>query len=466
MSERFKHYDEIASSLRRTANNNQTVTFEDFLSDMKSYIIDQYSGENLNTYRGFWKDKFKKVAEELNYTVGKDSNINTWANLVEGIKQNRLKRKEPARSTSSSSSSSSNRILTPAEKEPILELYTKIEEKHKGTLSTGKKISDCMYDLAKASVFEHPVHSFIFDTSDSIWETYLTAEELKEAKHYNNKLAVDIPDDLQLFLNSFENEEYKTASQYYDHALNLKFPLGTSFDKRWAQESIISACELFDAHNNRLILDGYTEGDMLNEVWSFVYKLYKDREIVAKLGEAYSVATSMSSLEAVKPRERKMMGAKTDIVFVADKNELGACEVRKGDVSIVGDKYLKDGLEKLPKTLRDMLVAQITINPEKANCLCTVGYLIIGVCMELLVVDMPFGNLISRVVRSSRLPHPIRMSNFATDLVPLLELAYMGKQIMQKNIIVLDDRKRRKVFDSGNDDNTANETAAIPLSLI
>lgn len=73
-----------------------------------------------------------------------------------------------------------------------------------------------------------------------------------------------------------------------------------------------------------------------------------------------------------------MMSAKIDIVFAADKNELGACEVGKRDVFIVDDKYLNDRLEELPKILRDMIIAYIEVNPEKADCLCTVGYLIMG----------------------------------------------------------------------------------------
>jgi hypothetical protein len=73
--------------------------------------------------------------------------------------------------------------------------------------------------------------------------------------------------------------------------------------------------------------------------------------------------------------------------------------------------------------------------------------LTLGLCMELLVVDMPFGNLVSRVVRSSRLAYPVKMKNFTVDLIPLLELAYAGKQIMRKNINMLDGRKRKKIID-------------------
>lgn len=91
---------------------------------------------------------------------------------------------------------------------------------------------------------------------------------------------------------------------------------------------------------------------------------------------------------------------------------------------------------------------------------------LVGLSMELLVMDMPFGNIISRVVRSSRCSYPVKMKNFATDLIPLLELAYIGKQLMQRNINVLDDRKRRKVlFDDDIDYDSVREDE-IPLSLI
>lgn len=91
--------------------------------------------------------------------------------------------------------------------------------------------------------------------------------------------------------------------------------------------------------------------------------------------------------------------------------------------------------------------------------------LLLGLSMELLVVDMPFGSLISRVVKSSRLAYPVKIKNFAINFIPLLELAYTGKQIMKKNINALDDRKRKKVLDeSDSNDDLANVVGVIPLS--
>ncbi|KAI8077179.1 hypothetical protein BDF21DRAFT_422251 [Thamnidium elegans] len=470
MSDRVLYYDEIASSLISIVKDVNTVTYEDFLIDMKTFIIDKYNNQNLNEFRGSWKTKFKKIANDLKYIVGKDNNNNIWASIVAEIKEKRTREQHKHRSESSTSSASSNRVLTSAEKALVIEFYNKIEEKDKGTLSTGKKISECMLSLANDSIFEHPVHSYIFDTSDPVWDTCFTKEELKEAKNYNTKLRVDIPEELQAYLSSFENKEFTTASDYYDHALEHKFPLGKYFNERWIQESVVSACELFYYHQNQLNLKEYLEGNMLHEVWEFVYKLFKDREITIKLGEPCSIATSLEKnkkrcLEAITPRERKATGSKIDVIFNADNTELGACEAGKGDVSKIDDKYLNDGFKKLPKTLRDMLISQILVNPGKANSLCTVGYLMMGLHMELLVVDMPFGNLVLRVVRSCRLIYPVKIKNFAVDFIPLLELAYTGKHIMQNNINVLDDRKRKKLID---DDGDSNDDLAgeIPLSLV
>lgn len=325
---------------------------------------------------------YTKIANDLKYIARKKNN-NIWASIVAEIKEKRTREQHKHRSEFSTSSASSNRVLTSAEKALVIELYNKIEEKDKGTLSTGKKISECMLSLANDSIFEHPVHSYIFDASNPVWDTYFTKEELKEVKKYNTKLRVDIPEELQVYLSSFENKEFKTASDYYDHALEHKFPLGKYFNERWIQESVVSACELFYYLQNQLNLKEYLEGNMLHEVWEFVYKLFKDREIIIKLGEPCSIATSLEKnkkrcLEAITSRERKAMGSKIDVIFTANNTKLGACEAGKGDVSKIDDKYLNDGFKKLPKTLRDMLISQILVNPGKANSLCTVGYLMMG----------------------------------------------------------------------------------------
>ncbi|KAI9249861.1 hypothetical protein EDC94DRAFT_548741 [Helicostylum pulchrum] len=51
--------------------------------------------------------------------------------------------------------------------------------------------------------------------------------------------------------------------------------------------------------------------------------------------------------------------ANLDIIFKNGTDELGSCEVGKDCAAVVDEKYMDDGLVKLPKTLRDMLSALV-----------------------------------------------------------------------------------------------------------
>lgn len=101
------------------------------------------------------------------------------------------------------------------------------------------------------------------------------------------------------------------------------------------------------------------------------------------LGERCSVAVAIArnsgrTLENEEKRPRKAMGVKLDILFKSGTNELGICEVGKDCVVVVDDKYLDDGLVKIPKTLRDMLSVLVQKNPVKVNQLTTIEFLMKG----------------------------------------------------------------------------------------
>lgn len=122
---------------------------------------------------------------------------------------------------------------------------------------------------------------------------------------------------------------------------------------------------------------------MLHNLWKFVYRACKKSQVEAKLGERTSVSSSLSknegrSLEFKDRRARKALGAKVDILFKKIADKFGCCEVGKHDVLTIGDKYLNDGMVKLPKTLRDILYVLVEANPHKINQLYTTGFLMMG----------------------------------------------------------------------------------------
>ncbi|CAO3639805.1 unnamed protein product [Mucor fragilis] len=78
------------------------------------------------------------------------------------------------------------------------------------------------------------------------------------------------------------------------------------------------------------------------------------------------------------------MNANTNFIFEDHRGELGACQVGKAaDVISCDEKYFDDRLVTLP-----MLAA---INPDKTNDLCTVGFLVMGLIVEMPIVNVPTG---------------------------------------------------------------------------
>lgn len=307
----------------------------------------------------------------------------------------------------------------------------------------------------------------IFDTSDLFWKDVFTKEELREIRTHRAPVLPSIDEDVQDCLTSFNQDSYKKPKDLYNHAFSCQFVFGTSFTKRWKysifefkkcrmemvnvnvilykyvfafqyykdvfafiQKSSIKVAEVFES-TERIKLDNFSEGDLFNKIWQFVYKGFKDSPIEAKLGEIISTASSIGrnehrGLEGVGKRERKVTGAKVDILFQAGRYEVGCCEVGKEDVLPIDDIYLDDGTIKLPKTLRDMLSRTMEVNPVKINSLYTVGMLMMGLELEVLIVDIPAGQNITRISRTKRLSFPDRGSTIAVNLTSLLETALIA----------------------------------------
>lgn len=284
---------------------------------------------------------------------------------------------------SASLSSKANTInynLSDIEKKEVLSFYESIPIEDKWKLSSGTMVEDQMKKLAEASVYENPVHSFIMDPYDPIWRDYFTNDELKEIASIRNLPLKELPVELSEFMSTFNDQT--TAKGIYKQSMSSIVDPIKEHDKKWVQQSMMHASELFFI-DHQLQISGFSEADATHRIWSFVYHLFYDGFIEAKLGEKCSAATMLArnierNLEAVEKRPRKAMGARMDILFKRGNVELGCSEIGKDNVSNVDDKYLADALVKLPKTLRNMLYAINTKNPDQINNVCTVGLLMIG----------------------------------------------------------------------------------------
>ncbi|KAI8977129.1 hypothetical protein BDF20DRAFT_835961 [Mycotypha africana] len=205
----------------------------------------------------------------------------------------------------------------------------------------------------------------------------------------------------------------------------------------------MNAAGLFE-ERELLNTNDFSESDLLHTLWTFVYRVFKKGEVKAQLGERMSVSSALGknegrSLEFIQRRERKVVGAKVDILFTKFTNEIGCAEVGKQDVLVIDDKYLDNGMVKLPRTIRDMLCVLVQANPYKINQLYTIGFLMMGLNLEFLVLNVPAGKTVTRITRTKKLSFPSKPENIRMDFLPMLEVTLMGKALMENLARIIDD---------------------------
>ncbi|OBZ80776.1 hypothetical protein A0J61_11175 [Choanephora cucurbitarum] len=409
--------------------------------EQKRLVKEYNAWKRSEDYEKYWNEKTKDLKDRN----GTESKVEEKEENKESDKEDQ---KQEKKTSINSSQSKSNKKLTAAEKQRVLSNYAAIPENQFWYLSTGTCVNEKMKQLVELSVFEHPVHSLIFDPDDQIWLEYFSVDELDEIRTFKQKPLQELPTDLQNCLDIYD-KQWKDGVELYQFASSQQFHPINDFEKNWVRESMMQVAKLFLSGTSRS-MESMSEADQLHHLWSFVYHLYDISEIKALLGERSSGATSFArnqsrSLEVSNTRIRKNIGAKLDILYKWYSNEVGSCEVGKNDVESTDDKYINDGLMKLPKTLKDMLCVLQRENPEKVSSLKSIGLLIMGNKLELIVMDVPVGNHISRISRTMPFGFPSSIEQVNTNFLPLLELAWKGKQAMEELVAVLKNRKRKAV---------------------
>ncbi|KAI8378290.1 hypothetical protein EDC96DRAFT_556510 [Choanephora cucurbitarum] len=302
--------------------------------------------------------------------------------------------------------------------------------------------SGCFYAKVSALLckchYDHPALHFVVDASDAIWKEVLTKEESNEIRNFKAPALPALGEDIQSYLDSFDSTQLRNA-----------------------KDSFIEAAELFE-DNSKINFSDFSEGDLMNKLWQFVYRCYRSSSVDAKLGERVSIASSLARnqnrcLEGLDKRERKASGAKVDILFKAGRHEVGCYEVGKEDVLSIDDKYLDDGMTKLPKTLRDMLSRLVEVNPTQINKLYTVGFK--------MIVDVPAGSTVVRVTRTKGLSFPDQGSDVGVDLTALLETVLIGRRIMENVESLLVRSKKRKAVELRNDPEDQSTALLLPYLL-
>ncbi|KAI7856196.1 hypothetical protein BDC45DRAFT_437975, partial [Circinella umbellata] len=189
-------------------------------------------------------------------------------------------------------------------------------------------------------------------------------------------------------------------------------------------------------------LNNHTELDLLRRVWSLVELCLDNVYIQTRGGEKTNMASSSRKNESrvpagVAPMKRKAIGRRGDLIFVKGGIEVGCGELGKVDSGAKGTKEMKEGFLKAPKMMKDQLAALINKRPDQFEKLRVVGFISMGLSLQVLVMDCPFGN-ICRIRRITRVEYPQTIETYQNEVIPMYELILIVKEIMISNIKLLE----------------------------
>ena len=125
------------------------------------------------------------MLKHLGYKFGKSGEDNFWITTIDA----KLNYVPGARSVVSvaSGTTTSGKCLTAQEKQAVLERLAKIKSPDGWVLSSGTIVEQVPKKAVQDLQYEHPVHSLIIDTGDSLWKKHFTARDLKEMKTHKAK---------------------------------------------------------------------------------------------------------------------------------------------------------------------------------------------------------------------------------------------------------------------------------------
>ncbi|KAI7858785.1 hypothetical protein BDC45DRAFT_564895 [Circinella umbellata] len=295
-----------------------------------------------------------------------------------------------------------------------------------------KSVEERIIKFALDCNYYHPSQHLILDLSDSNWTSVFTKEERKEIENANCKLLRPLSSALNQQLSELYRK--KTAKEAYNFARQIEHDPEHDPIFAWLSSSLQNTALLF-LKQNKFNIQNYLESDKMYHLWNFLNKIFDaSKDIVAlgseeKSSSANAAATNQKrKLSAVEPVDNLKMGRRTDTSYIGGGDvELGCLEIGKASDQT---KEFMDGSIKMPIVMRDMLLKLVEESQALVNELHTLGYVIMGNKISLLDMDIP-GGYVTRIRRTKPKTYPNSSENFVVRIGPLLDLAVIGKAIVE-----------------------------------
>ncbi|RUS31704.1 hypothetical protein BC938DRAFT_477270 [Jimgerdemannia flammicorona] len=389
---KFLHTSSINKKIQEIEENHHLTVATETSEQMRVYlrsstdsVTKRFSNENTSLPSRSGQDEVSELDlepnEQQDETIGEDS-INDGNDDVKEMTQRDL--------------------------DKFTNVFLKMEDSKKWTLSTGTIVEDALYRFGIKCTHEHLCHSFIVDPDDEnlVKEEIFTEAELSEISKYKVKPMPEMRRELLVYLNSFR------ASTISD-----------------LRASVLRPMEWDSPYNRDTHFDyDWTEDLKVSMEW--------------KLGESCSLASSARknqrrTISAITSLERKTMGRRGDLVIRKFLTEYGCAEAGK-IFEGHGTKYLKERGKKTPKMMKDIfdyLCALVEMEEERVRKLQTIGFIHSGLTTVLLRLDSPAG-FVNRILRTKSLSIPSDVAEFGSKVLPVILMAWKAKMIVA-NVIRL-----------------------------
>ncbi|KAI8140070.1 hypothetical protein BJV82DRAFT_236025 [Fennellomyces sp. T-0311] len=336
-----------------------------------------------------------------------------------------------------------------------------VEKQHKNLkaakwlLSNSTCVEDKVLEFARKCNHEHACHALIIDVNDPSWVNgkYFTQQELEEIGSYNLEPMPTLTAKVMHHLQSFqaydptENPTGKTVQQLMAYKVdNSALDHKDDYDLMWINDSVARATKMY--RWGYFPITHHTEGDLLRRVWAFIEDCFDNAGIQVRGGEKTSSASANRRNDArivagAESMSRKAIGRRGDLIFVYSKVELGCGELGRYNEGAKGSKELRESFLKTPKMMKDELAELISKRPDKRSQFRVVGFISMGLTLQMLVMDSPTGN-VCRIRRTQRYEYPETVDLFQASVLPMYEMVLKAKAIMLGNIRILESPPARQ----------------------
>ncbi|KAG2221220.1 hypothetical protein INT45_013931 [Circinella minor] len=259
-----------------------------------------------------------------------------------------------------------------------------------------------------------------------------TEEELHELREAGGNIDYSVPEELEQCFQ--EIIKLKNSKELFNYSRST--PIDDPWEERlivWLSIELTNIARLF-LKTGAFDITTMMETGQLYLVFGFLSSVVQNSDIVVRGTEGTSKANADAlnngcQLSSVKPIANRKMGRRGDTIFESGKLELGCTEIGAAKDQT---KEIYDSLLKMPIVLRDMLLSA-TFSPSILHEAHIIGYSISGGSVSLLDVDIPKG-FVTRIRRTEPLDFPDNNRTLVTKMLPFLNLACVGKRIMEKTL--------------------------------